>query len=235
MQPEYYIPKIIWQTYKSQFPFKNSCESIKSWLNLNPDYQWYYMSDAMCDEFIADHFSDEFYQMYKSLPYGVMRADAWRIAIVYVYGGIYCDTDTVCLKPVDEWILNKKLVVSYEPRTANNIANFCFAAMPKHPALLLCLNQLLTNYNNSNFMDRLHKSGTPIQNYGQHAFNYGIKKYFNNNLVDVDNSTKIYTIEDNAFTSFPTKNSLVLHQVASIFWKNNYESWRQQQLTEFGY
>lgn len=229
------IPKIIWQTYKTYYPPVELLDSIKSWLILNPQHQWYYMDDLKCEEFILDHFSIEFINMYKSLPFGVMKSDAWRIAVVYIYGGIYCDTDTICLKPIDEWITDKDLVISIEPHTQNNIANYCFAATPKHPALLFCLEQLIINYNSDNFMDKITATGSPIQNYGQHAFDYGIKKYFNHDLSNIDSNTKIFSIEDNAFTPTPTNHSLVHHQTASIFSNSSYESWRKEQKKQFGY
>ena len=35
---------------------------------------------------------------YDSLPIRVMKADLWRYCILYKYGGIYADSDTVLLK-----------------------------------------------------------------------------------------------------------------------------------------
>ena len=227
------IPKIIWQTYKTPVPPNESLDCIKTWLDKNPSHVWYYFDDARCEKFIRDHFDDEFYNMYVSLPYGVMKSDAWRIAIVYIYGGVYADLDTVCLRPIDEWTNDRELVVSIEPPTHDGIANFCFAASPKHPAIYQCLEHLLINYNGPNYLDKLITTGTPIQNFGQHAFASGIKEYFIKHPDDT--SIHMYSQDDNAFTPIHCNKSLVHHRTGSVYWtSNDYVSWRKQQHANFG-
>jgi mannosyltransferase OCH1-like enzyme len=103
------IPKIIWQTAKST-PHYQSHQYIKSWIDKNPEYQWLFMDDVRCDQFIKDNFNQQFYDMYRSLPFGVMRADVWRVCVVYVYGGVYVDTDCECVIPLKQWINNHSLI-----------------------------------------------------------------------------------------------------------------------------
>lgn len=221
------IPKIIWQTYKAKLPPEDSIEPIKSWIEKNPDYTWYYFDDVKCESFISDHFSQEFVNMYRSLPYGVMKADAWRIAILYVYGGVYADTDTICLVPIDEWVKDYSFVAAIET-PHGTIGNFTFASEPKHPILYDCLEQLLINYNNPNYLDKIEPTGTPIQNYGANAFHTGVTK--NLNLPNI----KIYQFDDNAFTPNPSHKTFVHHLTGSIMWNNNYDSWKIQQQHDFG-
>lgn len=225
------IPKIIWQTYKNKNIPYESIECIKSWINLNPEYEWIFFDDETCERFIVDHFSSDFVSMYQSLPYGVMKADTWRIAVVYVYGGIYSDIDTNCIQPINFWAKDYELIVSSEPPT-NTIANFCFAATPKHPALYSALENLLKNYKNPNFMDKIEKTGTPVQNYGQHAFHEALKNYFDNNN---NSKEKLFKMEENAFTPFCNEKTLVWHRAGSITWSNEYDSWRKHQFNHFGY
>ena len=223
------IPKILWQTYKTKFPPKVSENCIKSWLNNNPGYEWYYFDDERCERFISDHFTQEFVDMYKSLPYGVMKSDAWRIAILYVYGGIYADLDTICIVPADEWIKDYSFVASVET-TNGTIGNFTFASEPKHPIVYSCLEQLLINYKSDNYLDKLYKTGTPIQNYGAHAFHVGITNYCKSNDLT---GIKIYQFDDNAFTPSPSDKTFVHHLTGSVFW-HEYDSWKQQQQRDFG-
>jgi mannosyltransferase OCH1-like enzyme len=242
------IPKIIWQTYKSKLPPTQSLKSIQSWLKLNPDFEWFYFDDEKCDQFIRDHFDTNFYTMYSSLPFGVMKADVWRVAIVYVYGGVYVDLDTVCLKPVNEWLSDGNLIVMTET-PHGSIANFAFAATPKHPALYSVLNTFYETYNSPNYLNKVEKCSTPIQNFGAHAFSYGILKhyglsseesmqqggdYYNTNLKVIEDKTKFYTFNENRFAPFPNHLTYIYHQTASVFWNNGYDSWRKQQLKVLG-
>jgi mannosyltransferase OCH1-like enzyme len=224
------IPKIIWQTYKTKLPPNDSLEPIKSWTNKNPGFSWNYFDDEKCESFISENFPQEFVNMYRSLPYGVMKADAWRIAIIYIYGGVYADLDTVCLVPIEEWIKDYSFVAAIET-PIGAIGNFTFAAEPKHPIIKSCLDQLLLNYNDENYLKKIPENITPIQNYGAAAFHSGITNYLKNqNNMD---RIKIYDFHDNAFTPFPSHKTFVHHLVASISWKNDYNSWREQEKKDF--
>lgn len=235
------IPKFIWQTYKTPFPAKQSAQSIKSWLDLNPDYEWYYFDDAKCEQFIRDHFSDEFYQMYVSLPIGVMKSDVWRVAVVYVYGGVYADTDTKCLVPIDQWIGEYDLVAGVEtPYGAIN--NFIFAAKAKHPAVYAVIETFLEFYKSPYYLDK--NSPTPVQDFGANAWSYGLLRYYGtenpelmekgadyyNTIEKVQQEkTKFFSYHSNAFSPVPNKDTLVYHQTGSVAWHNGYESWRREQ------
>jgi mannosyltransferase OCH1-like enzyme len=136
--------------------------------------------------------------------------------------------DTNCIVPAKEWLKEYSFVAAVET-PHGTVGNFTFASEPKHPILYNCLEQLLKNYNDPNYLDKIKKTGTPIQNYGANAFHVGVSKNLNLNNI------KIYTYDDNAFTPNPTEKSFVQHLTGSVFWDNNvYDSWKQQQKNDFG-
>lgn len=61
------------------------------------------MDDTEAADFIHTSFGRDVHGVYSSLPLGVMRADFWRYAALYRYGGIYADIDTRCLVPIEQW------------------------------------------------------------------------------------------------------------------------------------
>lgn len=239
------IPKILWQTYKTEYPPEQARESIKSWLTLNPDYEWCYMDDHACGQFIFDHFSEEFYQMYTALPLGVMRADVWRVCVVYIYGGIYSDTDTKCLRPAAEWINPEHDLVVCVETEWGALANFTFAAAPRHPALYSVLETFLRYYNSPGYLNT--DDGVPVQNFGANAFVIGILGHYNltehmnqgaayYNTVDKVKEEKAYFYPylSRAFSPVVSPDTYVYHQTASVFWTGEYQSWRVQQKELFG-
>jgi hypothetical protein len=241
------IPKFLWQTYKTKLPANQSARSIKSWFDVNPGIEWFYMDDDKCDRFIKENFSQEFYDMYVSLPIGVMKADVWRIAIIYVYGGIYADLDTICLRPIEDWIKDEyELVVGVETH-CGRIANFLFAAAPKHPAIYTALETVMKNYNDDNYLNKKESTATPVQNFGADAFSTGILKHYGlldhmhlggeyYNTVDKVQAegAHFYPYGSGAFVPFPVEGTFVHHQTASVFWKYGYESWREEQRNKLG-
>lgn len=223
------IPKIIWQTTKNTNNLHiNAKKSIASFLQKNPNYQWYIMDDEQCRQFIQDHFSQEFYNMYISLPFGIMRADVWRIAIIYVYGGIYVDTDCNCIVPLDNWINPNDELIAFEEWSNCSYGNFVIIAEPKHPALLESLNIIMRTYNSNGFLNR--NSPTPIQDFGAGAYYQGVKSFIENN---VNHNIRVLKYHEHRITNSFHNSSYIVHDSASIKW-NRYDSWRKQQQKHFG-
>jgi hypothetical protein len=176
-----------------------------------------------------------------------MKADVWRVAIVYVYGGIYADLDTQCLVPAAQWIHDEdELIVGVEtPHGAIN--NFVFAAKPKHPAVYTVLQTLLEFYKASWYLSK--DSSTPVQDFGANAWSYGLLRhyglsdaesmsrggdYYNTVYQVKQEKTKFFSYESAAFSPVPTDHTLVYHLTGSVSWGGTYESWRSQQQNTFG-
>jgi mannosyltransferase OCH1-like enzyme len=244
------IPLELWQTYKSSNLPRQAIPLVQSWKNKNPQLTVNFMDDAQCNHFIKQNFDDEFYQMYISLPFGVMRADVWRVAVVYINGGIYADTDTDCIVSVSEWLKpDDRLIIAVE-QSNGALANFIFAASPKHPALLHVLNTFTEFYNSPNFLDT--NTDTPIQNFGQHGFSHGIlsyyglednesmskggtTNYYNDNPKVRSEQTKFILQQDSRITNGYRPKSYVVHVVASLYWvRFGYDSWRNEQKKKYG-
>jgi mannosyltransferase OCH1-like enzyme len=132
------------------------------------------MDNDMCYEFISNNFDKEFTNMYNSLPLDIMRADVWRVAIIYINGGIYCDTDVFCKKDLSELIQNEEFIIFNEE--LGGISNFFFAAYPNHPALKAVLDSMLKNYKKAFDLNE----PMLVQNFGMALFDDAIKDYKGN-------------------------------------------------------
>lgn len=127
------IPKKIFQTHKDYNLSEEHKALIQNIILVNSDFEYTFMGNDQCHEFIATNFEKKIVDMYNSLPLDIMRSDFWRIAVIYVNGGIYCDCDVLCLKNLSPLIDNKELVLFSEKN--DRISNFFFASVPKHPIL----------------------------------------------------------------------------------------------------
>ena len=128
------IPKQIFQTHKSQKYVSDNFKLSKaqqSW-NKYKDYTYNFYSDNEQDEFMKIHYSN-IYDAYKKCPLAVMKADLWRYCIIYKYGGIYADSDTICLKKPDFMIKNSYFVGVPENNT--HLCQWIFSAPPESPIL----------------------------------------------------------------------------------------------------
>lgn len=100
------IPKIIWQTYKDDLksiPFQAQ-RCAATWKKQNRGYQYRYFNDKEAAEIILKDYGKEWHDLFINVPIGVVRGDIFRYLMIYKYGGIYSDIDTVCQVPISEWI-----------------------------------------------------------------------------------------------------------------------------------
>ena len=147
MQNSCLIPKKIFQTHKSKKYILNNQQLLKAtdtWRK-RENFTYYFYDDLNCDLFIKENFPNV-YEAYKKCPINVMKADIWRYCIIYKYGGIYADADTILHKNPMIFIKPKQLVVAPENNT--HFCQWVFAAQPNSPVLKsvidLCVKRLLS-------------------------------------------------------------------------------------------
>jgi mannosyltransferase OCH1-like enzyme len=105
------IPKIIWQTFKSNRLPKVLYQSVKTCLEQNPEYHYRFFDDNDIAEFIK-FWNEEIQRTLCVLNVGAAKADLWRSLAVYEFGGIYLDLDSACTVPFNQWVLSEDDVVT---------------------------------------------------------------------------------------------------------------------------
>jgi hypothetical protein len=178
------IPKKIFQTHKNYDLDEQTKGLIKNIMTVNSDFEYQFMDNDECLQFIVDNFDESFVNMYKNSPLDIMRSDVWRVAVIYINGGIYCDTDVLCYKNFYELIKDQEIVIFNE--SGGGTSNFFFAAKPKHPSLksvlnLFIKNQSITRDSNSDYM---------VQNFGMCLFHIVMIETLNKRLLDYHESTE---------------------------------------------
>jgi hypothetical protein len=76
----------------------------ENWKRLNPDYEIKLYDDNMCKEFLKKEFSNLHYNVFNYIKDGPIKADFWRVCILYKYGGIYIDADIEPLVPINSFV-----------------------------------------------------------------------------------------------------------------------------------
>lgn len=139
------IPRRIFQTWKTkrELPHK-----FQEWSNtfrqLNPGFHYELWDDGDNRRFIANEFP-WFLEIYDSYRVGICRVDALRYFYLYIFGGIYSDLDTECLRPLDDVLHLGDVVLGRmgsNPRFSHSVPNAIMASTPKQEFWLLVI-QLL--------------------------------------------------------------------------------------------
>lgn len=141
------IPKLIFQTHKS-VEYVNSKPKVRFAMNswrkyTNEGFQYNFLNDNDCEHFMRNTMVSEFGEgilmAYNKLPIGVMKADLWRYCIIYYYGGIYADSDTICQGDINRFVLPKTKLV-FGPENNVHYCQWTFSAPRKSPVLKHIIN-----------------------------------------------------------------------------------------------
>lgn len=145
------IPKLFFQTWKTKDLSPVLHAFVDSWKQHNPSYTFHLYDDQGCEEFLEKHFDKRVVNAYRNVIPGAFKADLWRYCILYVYGGVYSDIDTICKGSIDMFLPEGVDFVTPIDLNDNNegrqwyLFNSFLAATPKHPILLQCISRVVAN------------------------------------------------------------------------------------------
>lgn len=147
------IPKIIWQTYETDFKdlLQEAKDCSVTWIENNPSWEYRYMNSKDREDFVFKYFDSEWYKLYMECNLNIVKANIWRCMVLYIHGGVYADLDSICNKPIDSWIKdNYDMTVSKDDD--NGSLEYCinvFAAKPFSKALESILLHIKENIKNN--------------------------------------------------------------------------------------
>ena len=142
------IPKIIWQTMKTNEVPVFMKSYADSWIELNPEYEYRFCDDDDIINFLKTNFP-EYLESYKSLKYGASKADLWRYLIIYKYGGVYADIDCMCINPLRKWV-DKEASFVTALGTNSDICQWLIISVPENPIFLRAAQKTIQNSQNKN-------------------------------------------------------------------------------------
>ena len=144
---KYSIPKIIIQTYKNDYIHERVYDNIINFLNLNPDHDYYLITDEIGIDLIKKNFDKEVFNAFDKLHIGAAKGDFLRLIAIYIYGGIYIDLDSSIGKNLNWYIdYNMDHYIIYDQ--GKNIMNTPIISKPKNPIILNIIKEVVKRVNN---------------------------------------------------------------------------------------
>jgi hypothetical protein len=128
------IPKIIHQIWIGNKPVP--LVWIETWKNLNPDFEHILWTDS---EIVSRNFIFKNQRKIDLCSEICGKTDIMRLEILYKYGGIFIDADSICIQPINP--LFENIITGFATYENENvrkglIANGNIAIIPNHP--LIC-------------------------------------------------------------------------------------------------
>ncbi|ARF12085.1 glycosyltransferase [Klosneuvirus KNV1] len=154
------IPKVIVQTDESADLSPLKYNSVMSFIELNPEYEYVFYDKRDRRSFIDNNFSPEVLEAYDTFVPGAYRADLFRYCYLYLNGGCYFDCKMILKKPLREWINKDDLLVLINDAIPNAFANGIMMMTKYDTRLLECISKIIKNVQEKTYsVDNLTISG----------------------------------------------------------------------------
>ena len=107
---------------------------MKETAELNPGYAYHCWNDAMARPFLAASGKPGLLRAYREARHVAIRADIFRLALLFAEGGVYLDADDRCTGPLEALLPAEAEAVFYQENTGS-VGNNFLAATPGHPVI----------------------------------------------------------------------------------------------------
>ena len=149
------IPRNLFQTWEIKELTPEMKLLTSSWKINNPNYAYFLFDDAERKQFIKNNFEEYVYNSYCKIVPGAFKADLWRYCVLYIYGGVFVDLDSLSLNSIDDFLdENIEFMTAVDLNNCStigkyNLTNGFIASIPKHPILFECIERIIYNIENN--------------------------------------------------------------------------------------
>lgn len=79
-------------------------DKASQWKDMNPAFDVELYDDTKIREFLLSEYGARYVKTFDFIQHGPIRADFWRLCVLYKHGGFYSDIDNVPLVPLSTFI-----------------------------------------------------------------------------------------------------------------------------------
>ncbi|MDF0720398.1 glycosyltransferase [Kaistella sp. PBT33-4] len=155
------IPKNIFQTFRTgDLPWITRFY-ISRIRKKNPGWNYHFYDDRRILNFFEEEFPPRYLKAYKSLTIGAAKADFFRYAVLYRYGGVYLDIDSYVKTPFDRFLQeDDEFIITHE----GNPGLYCqwgLISARDHPFLKRTLEKVVDNIETHRYPNDVHRTTGP--------------------------------------------------------------------------
>ena len=221
------IPKIIIQTNKSnETDDLLLINSILTFQELNPEYEYRYFNDVESRNFIYNNFEKKILEYYDKLIPGAFKADFFRYCYLYKFGGCYFDCKNILKIPLSDIIEEDDDIILCQDLDEDCFYNSIIMTKANNEIFMEAINKIIYNIDNFNFLyDKYKKQVTKKKPY------YGTLNITGPNLlykssinkINYKKNVKLIHVVDGDYSNY--RNLKIMYN-NKLFALKNYSSWK---------
>ena len=222
------IPKVIIQTYKSRIiNDKALYESILTFIELNPDYEYKFFDNIECRNFINENFEKTILDYYDKLIPGAFQADLFRYCYLYIHGGCYFDCKNILKKPISDLLNDDDNLILCQDIDEDCYYNSIIISEPRNKIFMKAINIITNNIDNFDTLYDLYKKKVTLKKpyYGTLNLTGPNLLYISSKgLIDYDKNIKLRHYIDGSYKDY--KNLKIMFN-NELFALKSYYSWKE--------
>lgn len=134
------IPKIIHQVWIG--PKEPPIKPMDTWKDKHPDFEYIRWNEL---ELKKRDMKFECLDKIDSMEQYCGKVDIMRLELLYKYGGVFLDADSICIEPIDDLLDNNFMIYENEKVRKGLIANGIMGFVPNHPFIKKCIDFIKNN------------------------------------------------------------------------------------------
>jgi mannosyltransferase OCH1-like enzyme len=199
------VPKIIHQTWTDTNIPEHLKLMQKTVIDLHSDYEYKFWTDVDLEEFLLQNYPNTFLFYEKAFPYIIQKIDFIRLLLLYHFGGIYIDLDSVCIRNVDGILNYPSTLVSTKPHNAFSkkhypmVLNNAFMASERGSDFIKQILIRIIEYENPiDYIEYCYLSvpyAKVLKSAGPLCITDAYKAYQNKSFIHIENNEYFYGVE----------------------------------------
>jgi len=183
----------------------------------NPDWNYEFYDDSRILDLFENYFPLEYLKAYKSLTIGAAKADFFRYAVLYQFGGVYLDIDGYVKTPFRKFIKQEDVAVISKEGNPGLYCQWALIFDKGHPFLKKTLENVLENIQHHRFPNDVHSTTGPA------AFTKAVNQILAENL---ETPHRFLGVDYNGHMKFKYKLGRIF-----LYGKKS-EHWKKKQLSQ---
>ena len=189
------IPKVIYQTWKTQnLPIKVQ-KLRKKMYKLNSEYEFIIYTDEQMNDFMSSNAPKEIKDVFFRINNIVAKADLWRYFILYTYGGIYLDIDSEITGKLDNLLTDNDTAIITAEKNKDMFVQWALIFDKGHKVLEKTIENILICMDKEMFKNDHHS--LTVKTYAKAIFEISEKEGFALSWDEINRNTDMSFLSEN--------------------------------------